>query len=105
MKSLPIPKYFRKEDPEYWLRMFESTAKVQDWTTDMDKLMVLPTFFKSEVRAWFYDEKFTEFDQFSSAFVERFRPKMSKYVPLKKLLSIKKKSNEAARDYNNHFRQ
>lgn len=62
-------------------------------------------FFKSEVRAWFYDGEYTAFEDFSSAFVERFGPKVNKYAPLKKLLTIKKKSRESAREYGDRFRQ
>ncbi|KAG2182733.1 hypothetical protein INT44_005713 [Umbelopsis vinacea] len=104
MKSLPMPRYSRKENPEHWLKMFKATAKVQEWISDEDKLMVIPIFFKSEVRAWFFNGEFTEFEVFSSAFIERFGPKMNKYTPLKKLLSIKKKPNELAGQYSDRFR-
>jgi hypothetical protein len=50
MKSLPMPRYSRKENLEYWLKMFQATANVQGWTSDEGKLMVIPMFFKSEVK-------------------------------------------------------
>ncbi|KAI8574916.1 hypothetical protein K450DRAFT_264124 [Umbelopsis ramanniana AG] len=104
MKSLPMPRYSRKENPECWLETFQATAKVQGWTSDEDKLMVIPMFFKSEVRNWFYDGGYTEFKDFSEAFVERFGLKMKKYVPLKKLLNIKKRNKESVQAYADRFR-
>ncbi|KAI8575337.1 hypothetical protein K450DRAFT_262280 [Umbelopsis ramanniana AG] len=105
MISLPLPRYSRKENPEYWLKMFQATAKVQVWTTDEDKLMFIPMFFKSEMRVWFYDGKYTDFQEFAAVFVERFGLKIKKYRPLKKTPTIRKKNKESAQAYGYRLRQ
>jgi hypothetical protein len=64
MKPLHMPRYSRKETPENWLQTFQATAKVEGWTTDEDKLTVIPMFFKSKVRDWFYDGEYKEFKDF-----------------------------------------
>lgn len=98
-----MPKHSCKENPEYWPKMFQATAKIKGWTTDEDKLMVIPMFLKFEVRACFYDSEYTVYKEFSGAFVERFG--LKKYAPLKKLPTISKKHKETAQAYGDRFRQ
>ncbi|KAG1037825.1 hypothetical protein G6F43_012776 [Rhizopus delemar] len=71
---IKIPEYSRNVDPARWIKLFEANVEVVGATTDDQKLLIVPGYFKSDsITEWFTDQDFDEWETFKKKFTERYQ--------------------------------
>lgn len=93
-----VPKFSSKDDPDLWLYRYTKASKMNKWNEET-MLQYVDNCFNQSLQFWFMDQDFQNWNQFKTAFLEKFSKKVNIDKIISGILNIKMTPQESVNEY------
>lgn len=93
-----VPKFSTKDDPDLWLYRYTKAASMNQWN-EKTMLQYVDNCFKQHLQLWFMDQDFKTWEEFKTAFIDKFSKKTNIDKILSTILNMKMTPQESVSEY------